>query len=1271
MSANTNRSDRAPERSIEARYDVERTLGQGSAGVVYQVVDRETGERLALKKLLRMDLKSVTRLKAEFRALADLHHPNLIKLYDLGHAGDAWYITMEHLSGSDILTYLRGYEDPLHTLRITAAVLDDAARNRSGELLGKLATAFLQLARGIRALHRAGMLHRDLKPSNVMVAQERVVVLDFGLVREVGEHAVTVTAEDTIAGTPAYMAPEQVLNSVLSEATDWYAFGAMLYEALSGELPLQGKLYELLRYKLDRDPTPLAQLMPQLPEDVCNLCMALLARDPTARPSFDAISEVLAPLAAAVELSTQELAAEQLTPSRSPAQGKLVGRTRELAELARAHRESTLGRMMVVHVRGQSGAGKSALVEQFLEQLEQRAGAEPGQSAMVLRARCYEREAMPFKALDGLLESLVRHLLRLDELVVSHLLPMNIAELTRAFPVLERLPPVTRLLSQGPPARGDSARERSRAERALRELLRRVAMHWSIVLWIDDLQWGDIDSVAIVKSWLETSESLPMLLVLSYRGDEHETNACLKLLTQRDVPRAAIESSLDIQPLSADDVEALCLDTFGAQAMDRTSVIERIIAEAQGSPFLARQLLTLAQARSVQGAMDVSALSIDGLVSQVTALLGEAERALLTVLAVAGRPVTLQIALRTASIRRAGRSQLHALTGLNLTRMRVVNGTRLLEVYHDRIREAVVAALTPAQRVETQRRLLAALEQWGQADADWLHVVATGAEDHAAALRYGLEAAEHAVRSLAFERAVTLFRECLTRMADAEPAAQGEVWKRLGDALAASGSGSRAAAAYLEACQRAPAEARVELTRVAATHSIRSGLFAQGEVLVQEVLDAMHIHVPSSDAGLIAAIAWERLRLTLRGFSFEPRQLEQVDKHEMTLAVTYSSLSIDTQAYDPLRAALFQARALRVALAVGEPLQLSSALCVAATMRSVSSSASDHRYVQEVLDRAQALAEALDNNSVLARARVLSARAMCAFLSGNPVDCLRLAGEADGLYAQLAQAGNEPAGEYYHRLAVNAGRIGALFQLGRLREAGVELNLALSEARATQSHTALLHLSMVLAVHEIATGQSERARTRLDSERAALPPQVFGPLHMLHMVAVVRVGSALGDYPWMTRILDEMWPRFERSIVRHSVLALLAYAAHARFLLSRQVVEKRSESPTALVRSDLKAMANVAPKLWRTNGTRFVARAAHLEGQHERALAVAREHLEECEHRQYRDEVERARFLLGKLVGGSDGERLCTQALTGLADIGVQDPLDDVQGHFPEFWQTR
>ena len=1262
MSANSERPELEPPASIEARYQIERTLGQGANGVVYQVLDRETGERLALKKLLRMDRVSVARLKHEFRSLANLHHPNLVKLYEMGRAEDAWFITMEHLDGQDLLMHLSQEADISSTLSLSKPLADADV----GHTLGPLCGAFLQLARGIHALHRAGMLHRDLKPSNVMVVRERVVVLDFGLVHELGDRSTTLTQEESVAGTPAYMAPEQVQGEALSAASDWYAFGVMLYEAVSGRLPISGKLMELLDRKVRIDPPPLSEAAPYCPGALSELCSALLSRKLSERPGFEAISGVLQALLPAQPVHARpiegSLSAERLSLPRVATRTQLFGRSRELAELDRVWSETTRGRLAVAHVLGPSGAGKSAVVEEFVESLEMRhqpAGARP---PLVLRARCYEREAMPFKALDGVMDALVRHLLRLDELLVGHILPVHLPELARAFPALERLPSVQRLLGADA-TRGGPSRERQRAELALFELLRRCAGHSALVLWIDDLQWGDLDSVHILKSWIESEESLPIMLVLSYRGEEREDNACLRLLAAAEPSANAVQLEIGVSPLSASDVESLCQSTLGSLAPRHSSLVNRIVHEAHGSPFLAWQLVTLAQARIAQGDSDL-APSIGGLVSQLSALLREPERSLLNVLAVAGRPIAPKLALDAARIRHNGRSQLHALQGLGLIRMRLADDARLIEVYHDRVRESVVEAMTEIERVETHRRLLATLESEQTVDPDWLHVVAVGAHDDAAAVRYGLLAAQRAEASLAFERAADLYRDCLQR-GERSAAESGALWQKLGDALAACGRGARAAEAYMEAAQHADPELATELTQKSATHLIRTGRFEQGEALVRNVLAALRISVPQSQSGLMAAIAWERGRLALRGVEFTRRDEASIDKARLREAQTYATLSIYTQAYDPLRAALFEARSLRIALELGAAADVGHALCAAATLRGVSGTERAGREAEQLLARAEQLAEELSDPLLLAR--VQSSRAMCAFLLGHVQQVLELSDVAEHLYqVYVYTAGRLPA-EYYHRFAVNAARIGALFQLGQLRQASVELKKALQDARSSENRTAQLHLTMVVSLDDIAFGRAARARARLDTERGQLPPSGFGPLHLFHMVAVIRVACALSDFEWAEHALAPMWPQFDGSLLRHGVLAQLIYGGRARMQLNRHVLEQRTGDVRRLLQSDLRAMQRRPSHLPPAMLTRMQARVASVSGAtREQVIALYRAHVQACERAAYADELARARWALGRVLASTEGSALSSEAVAALAEIGFADPERDLASHFPE-----
>ncbi|HKC11468.1 MAG TPA: serine/threonine-protein kinase, partial [Vicinamibacteria bacterium] len=247
------------------RFLVQGQLGEGGYGVVYRALDRERNTPVALKILRHVTAKALVRFKQEFRALADVSHPNLVALYELSSHEDQWFFTMELVDGVNFLWYVRGdtYTDessPTSALSspTSSAQSDffrsavDKIRVAKGSPTGalnpdRLRQALPQLAEGLLALHRAEKLHRDIKPSNVLVTREgRVVLLDFGLVTELAPEP-THTLEQ--AGTPVYMSPEQAAGLPLTEASDWYNVGSMLYEALTGCLPFSGQLLDVMKRK--------------------------------------------------------------------------------------------------------------------------------------------------------------------------------------------------------------------------------------------------------------------------------------------------------------------------------------------------------------------------------------------------------------------------------------------------------------------------------------------------------------------------------------------------------------------------------------------------------------------------------------------------------------------------------------------------------------------------------------------------------------------------------------------------------------------------------------------------------------------------------------------------------------------------------------------------------------------------------------------------------------------------------------------------------------
>jgi serine/threonine protein kinase len=219
------------------RYLVLSALGAGGMGVVFSAYDPQLDRKVALK-LLRAGITyntkdARTRLRREAQAIAQLSHPNVVGVYDVGSTEeDDLYIAMEFVEGDTLTTWLKAYP------RTWREILD----------------VFLQAARGLMAAHSVGLLHRDFKPDNVLVGHDgRVRVTDFGLARsvmtpeeglkhlpEVGALSVDLTATGTVLGTPRYMAPEQLTGPDIDARADQFSFCVALYEALYGTHPLPG-----------------------------------------------------------------------------------------------------------------------------------------------------------------------------------------------------------------------------------------------------------------------------------------------------------------------------------------------------------------------------------------------------------------------------------------------------------------------------------------------------------------------------------------------------------------------------------------------------------------------------------------------------------------------------------------------------------------------------------------------------------------------------------------------------------------------------------------------------------------------------------------------------------------------------------------------------------------------------------------------------------------------------------------------------------------------
>jgi serine/threonine-protein kinase len=251
---------------IAGRYEVIGLLGVGGMGAVYKVRDRELDEVVALKMLKREIADSpgiVDRFRREVKLARRVTHPNVARTFDLGEHEGERFLTMEYVEGESLATRVaRERQLPL------AVVVEIASA----------------ICAGLDAAHAAGVVHRDLKPDNVLLGKDRVVITDFGIARAQEPDAKSRTAVPL--GTPAYMAPEQVEASPNIDArADVYAFGAMLFELLTGHLPFESEsVFAIAAMRLTQPPPDPRTYRPDLPESVANLVMRCMARKPEDRP---------------------------------------------------------------------------------------------------------------------------------------------------------------------------------------------------------------------------------------------------------------------------------------------------------------------------------------------------------------------------------------------------------------------------------------------------------------------------------------------------------------------------------------------------------------------------------------------------------------------------------------------------------------------------------------------------------------------------------------------------------------------------------------------------------------------------------------------------------------------------------------------------------------------------------------------------------------------------------------------------------------------------
>lgn len=345
-------------------FKVVRAIARGGMAAVFEVIDRDTDERYALKLLTQRGLAR-PRFDREYRALTRLDHPNIVRVYRFGFDGENRpYLTMELLDGVAAQVHAKSSGRP-------------GVPRRTAEVTRIVAS----VAEALDYLHQRDIVHRDLKSSNVMVLGDgRVKLLDFGTARLAGSSE-EITRKGEFVGTFAYASPEQLQGKSVDARADIYSLGVLFYRLLTGKRPFEAESpHALAMLHIEQDPQPPRELAPGLPLELDELCLQMLAKSPELRPrSAREVADRLREFArAGSEASDPGRAASPLPPT-------LEGREEELSALRATIDKARPGRLLLLV--GPSGSGRRRLLDQAALDAHRKGrrvfrGEMPGSSAL-------------------------------------------------------------------------------------------------------------------------------------------------------------------------------------------------------------------------------------------------------------------------------------------------------------------------------------------------------------------------------------------------------------------------------------------------------------------------------------------------------------------------------------------------------------------------------------------------------------------------------------------------------------------------------------------------------------------------------------------------------------------------------------------------------------------------------------------------------------------------------------------------------------------------
>lgn len=696
--------------TIGNRYRILRLLGVGGMGEVYLAEDlHDESAPVALKILNNEKIsrrsEDLIRFIAEATIAGTIDHPNVVKILESGKVAingtPTHIIAMEFLEGTNLMDMI----EPGRALPIDQA-LDIS----------------IQLCSALEATHDRKIIHGDVKPDNVIICGKRAVLIDFGLAR-----IKELDRENAIspAGSLYYIAPEQirVTRGMTDERSDLYSLGILLYRIITGRLPFEGNdINTIIHQHIAVRPTLPSRYNPGIPPSLDAVIMKLLEKEPENR--YQSARGLEADIRKIRSGATDFIPGQEDRHIRLTFKTRMVGREKEFTILKNFFYSAKKSRGDLVVIRGESGLGKTRLMEEFRRHVITEKG-------VTVAAKCFQGHAkIPYGAIYEAMGDYYSFFVSLPpdaRKKISSTVSEHIGELGEI--IIKINPLMKEIVGSCPPlVELKSNRESRRFHMVAASFLASLAHASSpMALLLDDVQWLDNGSIDVLSELIPMLHQLPFVIVASFRKDAADINPSSEKIVSLAQEAGNI---IDIFPLSFDHMRELIAGILPVSSSSLNDVTAFVLRRSKGNPFHAIEILKHLERTDVIDRRDGWKLQNDALNSteipdsviesiiKRISFFDEREALVLSFAAVLGKnfgtSLLFNIASREEKLKGYPESEIIRIVDKAkelLILEENLRGPKNLQFVHDRIQEALYARISPDERKSLHATIVRALEE--------------------------------------------------------------------------------------------------------------------------------------------------------------------------------------------------------------------------------------------------------------------------------------------------------------------------------------------------------------------------------------------------------------------------------------------------------------------------------------------------------------------------------------------------------------------------------